>query len=207
MVGYLGFPKSDGIAIAFCLAVSDDAPMLHPIPNSLMNFFKTLAMVGLVGVGRVIPINMKRYRHSFLAVITVIASICTLNARGLKNWSYQELLDKSDLVAIATPVSTKDTKETWVAEASPIGCAAIGIETLFNVSAILKGDKSLKEIILHYYKIGFSPYGIGNGPLLLSIDLTQKNEYLVFLVKEEDCRYAPTVGQVDPGWAGIYKLH
>jgi hypothetical protein len=36
-----------------CLAVSDDAPMLHPIPHSPMNFFKTLAMVGLVGVGMV----------------------------------------------------------------------------------------------------------------------------------------------------------
>ncbi len=36
-----------------CLAVSDDAPMLHPIPHSPMNLFKTLAMVGLVGVGMV----------------------------------------------------------------------------------------------------------------------------------------------------------
>ena len=125
--------------------------------------------------GRVAPINMKHYRHFLLAIITVIASFCTLNARGIQNWSYQELLDKSDLVAIATPVSTKDTKEIWVAEASPIGCAAIGIETLFKVSAILKGDKSLKEINLHYYKMGLSFNGISNGPTFLSFDLTQKN--------------------------------
>jgi len=149
---------------------------------------------------------MKRYQHILLAGIAVIASICTLHARGIKYWSYQELLEKSDLVAIATPISTKDTKETWVAEASPIGCAAIGIETLFKVSAVLKGDNSLKEALLHYYRMGFSLNGIPNGPTLLSFDLTQKNEYLVFLVREKDGRYAPTVGQMDPGFAGIYKL-
>jgi len=36
-----------------CLAVSDDAPMLYPIPHYSMNFIRTLAMVGLVGVGMV----------------------------------------------------------------------------------------------------------------------------------------------------------
>ena len=143
-----------------------------------------------------------------LAIIIVIATAYTVNARGLKNWTYQELLEKSDLVAIATPISTKDTEEIWVAEASPIGCTAIGVETQFNVSAILKGDKSLKKIILHYYKIGYAlNNGIFNGPLLLSIDLTQKQEYLMFLIREKDGRYAPTVGQVDSGNAGIYILN
>ena len=32
-------------------------------------------------------------------------------ARGLRIWSYQEMLDKSDLVVIATPTAINDTKE------------------------------------------------------------------------------------------------
>jgi hypothetical protein len=78
MVGQLRLPKSTRIATGSsvllcrdrlkeereekCLEVSDDAPMLHSIPHSPMNFFRTLAMVGLVGVGN--SMDSKEHEYS-----------------------------------------------------------------------------------------------------------------------------------------------
>ena len=89
---------------------------------------------------------MRTLRSLVLAAV-FIASAASVSARLMGAWSYQQLLDKSDLVAIAVPVVTNDTKE----EADLPGYTAIraiAVETHFKVLAVLKGDKATKEFVL-----------------------------------------------------------
>jgi hypothetical protein len=72
------------------------------------------------------------------------------------------------------------------------------VETKFAISAVLKGDKEMKEFILHHYLPG-SPLSVVRDAISLgSFDPTKKRTFLLFLVRESDGRYAPTRGQTDP---------
>jgi hypothetical protein len=55
--------------------------------------------------------NMKTIR--LLMLTTAFLLVCTgiVAARAVRLWPYQELLEKSDLVVLATPTGTSDTKE------------------------------------------------------------------------------------------------
>jgi hypothetical protein len=140
----------------------------------------------------------------FVIAATVLVISCGIaHARAIRNWSFQELFDKSDLVVIATPTASDDTQE----KTELPGLAAqrvIGVETKFKVSGVLKGEKPKKDLVLHHYKVDGG--SIPNGPILVSFDLKKERTYLLFLVREEDDRYAPVVGQVDPGHQGINVL-
>jgi hypothetical protein len=78
-------------------------------------------------------------------------------ARLMAVLSYQEMLEKSDLVVIATPKSkTTDTKEQaflpgiWLQDkdGKQSKIKSIGVETVFAVSAVLKGDATVKQFTL-----------------------------------------------------------
>jgi hypothetical protein len=72
-------------------------------------------------------------------------------ARVVRIWSYQELLEKSDLVVLATPTATNDTKE-HIDLPGFVREHVIGVETRFAVSALLKGDEALRDFALHHYR-------------------------------------------------------
>ena len=137
---------------------------------------------------------------AFLLVTTAIVS-----ARLMGSWSYQQLLDKSDLVVIATPTATSDTKEQMNLPGY-LAMRAIGVETKFRVSTVLKGDKALKDFVLHHYRAPKPDEIYDNGPHLLSFDPSKKRSFLVFLVRESDGRYAPTSGQTDPAYFAVHAL-
>jgi hypothetical protein len=151
--------------------------------------------------------NMKTIR--LLALITALlpglAGIVA--ARGLRIWPYQELLDKSDLVILATPAATNDTKEQ-IDLPGFAGEHVIGVETTFTVSAVLKGDKTPKDLVLHHYRTidGQNIPHIPNGPSFVSFEPVANpsiapQTFILFLTREADGRYAPVVGQTDPGGA------
>jgi len=133
--------------------------------------------------------------------------------------SYHDVLEKSDLVVIATPKSkTTDTKEQAYfpnifrqdEKGNESRVEAIGVETVFEVAAVLKGDQAIKLFTLHHYRGVQTAAGELNGPLLVFFDpsdTSQLNSYLLFLVREPDGRYAPTGGQTDPGYKAINRLH
>ncbi|QOY89836.1 hypothetical protein [Paludibaculum fermentans] len=137
--------------------------------------------------------------------------------RVVRSLSYQELLDKSDLVAIATPSArTADTGEELVlpgistmdgqGRTEKVKC--LGVETPFVVSAVLKGDRNLRKFTLHHGRWPPEVPAV-NGSALVFFDprLAQRSgSYLLFLVREPDGRYAPTGGQTDPGMAVISRL-
>jgi hypothetical protein len=160
--------------------------------------------------------NMKHIVCSFVLTLgCFLATIVTADARVIQPWSYQQLLDKSDLVVIATPTATGDTKE-HIALPGFEAQRVIGVETRFAVSAVLKGDKAIKDLVLHHYRsdvketprdiaAGYVP-SVPNGPTFVYFEPAKKREFLIFLVREADGRYAPAFGQVDPGVCGISML-
>jgi hypothetical protein len=147
---------------------------------------------------------MKTTRLLALATAFLLGLTGVVAARGVRIWPYQELLDKSDLVVIATPVATNDIKE----HIDLLGEHVIGVETAFTVSAVLKGDKTLKDFVLHHYRTTDGrniPY-VPNGPAFVSFEPVASppvapRTFILFLIREADGRFAPMVGQMDPGGA------
>jgi len=132
-----------------------------------------------------------------------------VGARAIRPWSYQELLEKSDLAAIASVTTTNDTKE-HIHLPGFDGQRVIGVETRFAVSAVLKGDKALKDFVLHHYRPAPGAMLVPNGPTFVSLAVSEnplapRRTYVLFLHKETDGRYAPVVGQADPG-LGVKEL-
>ena len=117
---------------------------------------------------------MKSICTFVLATAFVVASTGIVGARAVRTWSYQELLDKSDLVVIATPTATNDTKE-HIDLAGFLHQPVTGIESSFAVSAVLKGDKALKEFVLHHYRA--DGVVVANGPNLVSFALLRNGHF------------------------------
>jgi hypothetical protein len=155
--------------------------------------------------------NVKPIRLFLLAAAYLAVSTGIVAARGVRLWSYQELLEKSDLVVIASPTATNDTKE-HIDLPGFDGQRVIRVETRFTVSAVLKGDKALRDFVFHHYRTpdGANIPNVPNGPSFVSFAPVEnptsvQRTYILFLLREADGRYAPVVGQADPG-LGVKEL-
>lgn len=158
-------------------------------------------------------------RSSRTLLFAVAVACCTApqsTGRKVQVLSYQDLLDRSDLVVIASPITrTADTEEQSflpnIFQQDEHGnqkkVTAIGVETTFRVDAVLKGDKAVQKFVLHHYREA-STLGSINGPYLVSFDPSSmpRSNWLLFLVREKDGRYAPADGQTDPGLRAIRTL-
>jgi hypothetical protein len=161
---------------------------------------------------------MKTSRAVLIAIAIACLTVPLSKARITPYISYQDLLYRSDLVVIAAPTSkTADTEEKSflpnIFRYGPGGpqskIESIGVETPFKVSAILKGDKSIRAFVLHHYREAFPPAAEADGPFLVFFDpadMSRRSSYLLFLVREPDGRYAPTADQTDPGYKAISNL-
>ena len=148
-------------------------------------------------------------------LVTSLLLATTAYARIVQDWSHQELLEKSDLVVIATPTATRDSNEQIdfpgfhesTSENRTTGLAVVGVETTFRVSAVLKGDKSIKQFVVrHYREAKPQPSQTTDGPALVAFDPSKNSSFLLFVVREADGRYAPTGGQTDFGFFSVYAL-
>lgn len=155
--------------------------------------------------------------RSALTVVCVCSVLLLANpdveGRVIAIPSYRTLLERSDIVVIARPTAVTETKDRIDLPGSTSdrkGVSGTGVATTFRVSAVLKGDKELKEFVLHHYRLAFNgtglPFAIINGPGLVHFDPSKDDRYLLFLVREKDGRYAPTAGQVDPDGISIIHL-
>ena len=143
----------------------------------------------------------------FVLIVCLSIPMHTLFARRLDVVTYQKLLDASDLVVIATPAETNDTGQPGKLPGWP-DLPVVNVFTKFRISAILKGDKPLKEIVMHHFRekrdavdprlprinqahlVAFSP---------------EHGSFLLFLVREDDGQYAP-FDQTDPALQSVQKL-
>ena len=133
-----------------------------------------------------------------LALLTILATVGTAEARIHRAWTYTDLMKTADLVVIATPGATTATGKT---EALPdiVGVSAERIETELDVLVVMKGKAGAK-VVLHHDRLS-SANAMVNGPGLVSFDPKDKRSYLMFLVREADGRYAAVSGQTDPDMA------
>lgn len=140
-----------------------------------------------------------------IAVFLMFATALWAEARLMRNWSYQELYDTADLVVVAKPTSTQDTSEKAVLPNISPDVHVVGIATEFAISVVMKGDKSMKKITLHHYRLA-DPKPMMNAPMLVSVDPKEPLHFLLFLRRESDGRYAPVSGQTDPALFSVLKL-
>jgi len=151
---------------------------------------------------------MKLYLFALCSALLLV-STGIVGARATRLWPYQELLERSDLAVIATPTATSDTQE-HIDLPGFAGQRVIGLETRFAVSGVLKGDKTLKDFVLHHYRPGPDGMIVPNGPTFVYFVVSEnpsapRRTYMLFLHREADGRYAPIVGQSDPG-LGVREL-
>ena len=87
------------------------------------------------------------------SALALLASVVVVQARPVQgDLSKQELFDQSDLVVVAQPISTEDTSEQRILPGMEYaGTQVIGVETKLRVSVVLKGRKSTRNFVLHYF--------------------------------------------------------
>jgi hypothetical protein len=117
---------------------------------------------------------MKTFILSFL-VFVVLPSWA--QARLMKSWTYQEMFDQADLVVIAHPSATKDTPEKSTMPDRPIW-DVVAQETEFKIGLVTKGDKNLKQFLLHHYRLMNPQQELMNGPNFASFNPRNLQSYL-----------------------------
>jgi hypothetical protein len=97
-------------------------------------------------------------------VVWTMSTLCF--GRPIAAWTYQELFKQADLVVVAAPISTQDTKESRGLPGWTV-LAAVGVNTEFHTSLVMKGDKKLKRFILHHYRLKDPEEITRNAPALV----------------------------------------
>jgi hypothetical protein len=141
----------------------------------------------------------------FLSLLVTFSIPGLLNARLVQSWTYEQMLDKADLVVIATVISTKDINERYTLQDVTPPIEVVGVETEFESRIVLKGAKITKKFRLHHYRLKNDEL-FANGPQLVTIEPGKHRTFLLFLIKEHDGKYAPATGQTDPAIFSIYEL-
>ena len=142
---------------------------------------------------------------TLLSLFCFLLLTCFASAREMPSWPYEKLTKEADLIVIATPTNVRDTEEEatlpniWLigdgGENRPI--PAIGVETTFDVSSVLKGRNDTKTIVFHHLREA-EKLEVLDGPGLVSFDPKEKKSFLLFLKREADGRYSSLSGQTDP---------
>ncbi len=167
--------------------------------------------MGFVSLKLITPImSLRRYNLVHLRIVLCLlltfAARSFVTARIVEAWTYREMFDKSDLVAIAQAVSTKDTDEHSVILNN---IKVIGVTTDFKTALIFKGPRDATSFKLHHYRLESRiDENIVNGPNLIPVVQPgpQRRAFLLFLKKEPDGRYAPVTGQTDPAVLSVIQL-
>ena len=137
--------------------------------------------------------------------LVLAATTFVADARGILLTTFRQMDRASDIIVVATPLSTKDTAEqTRLPHLSP-EIPIAGLSSEFEVSLVLKGDNSLKKLVLHHYRLANPSRWGGEFTWLAAFDPKEPTRYLLFLHREPDGRYAP-FDQVDPALTSIFAL-
>ena len=133
-----------------------------------------------------------------LAATTLVA-----DARSIYTRPFDVMEQKSDVIVVAKPILTKDTDEQTNLSTYEPPVPVVGLSSQFEVGLVLKGDSSLKKLVVHHYRRAGHPEW--NEFNLAYFYPKESTNYLLFLKREPDGRYAP-LDQVDPALTSILKL-
>src|SRR5262245_54641326 len=123
-------------------------------------------MASCADARHVAPPEKKRpMKTRFVSAAILLCLICSMvEARPVGVWSYQLLLEKSDLVVIGNVEATRAFDEKL--EKSPFSDILEGRLTTFKLESVLKGKAAGEKIdLVHYLVNSESP--VINGPLPL----------------------------------------
>jgi len=158
-------------------------------------------------------------RH-FTLLLILFGAIHSLHARAVRTWSYEELLNASDLVAIVKPISTEPTKDIFPDSSGRTQTDIVGQNTSFKILATLKGEAQ-KDTTINVLHFAYSPemLMIANGarfaqfvpgPLQFRKQVLQDEKeiggitvyseqpvWLAFLKRMEDGRFEPVTPHYD----------
>ena len=137
-----------------------------------------------------------------VALVLSLASVCS--ARPVAYWPYEKLAKEADLIVIATPTQTKDSGEKVnlpgiARDNKPV--PGYGVNTTFEVLAVLKGGQVLKSFVLFHLREAEPSAISANSPTLVSFDPAERKRYLMFLKRDADGRFSSLCGQTDPAGA------
>jgi hypothetical protein len=139
-----------------------------------------------------------------------------LGNKFFKTDTYQQMFDKAEVVAMASWERMRETKErTTLQDFDPV-IKVIGVTTEFKTNLVLKGEKGIKNVVLHHYRFQFQDDDLWTfAPQFVRIRAPEERDgthypgggqMLLFLKKEPDGRYAPVTGQVYPGVTSVLVL-
>ena len=144
-------------------------------------------------------------RTIFWGTLALVAGMCVLPvyARPVPFRDYEQATNEADLVVIAGPVSTRETAERVDLPNFAPALPAVGLETTFEVAAVLKGELKpaaggKKTLVFHYLRLRQPNFSVPNGPGLVQFETGSRKQYLMFLHREKDGRYEALAGQTDP---------
>jgi hypothetical protein len=151
-----------------------------------------------------------------LVALTALACHPPAQARLIESWPFDRLLKEADVVVLAKAVSSKDSGEVFKDRAWSVDFA--GVDTAFQVEAVLKGEVRGGRLTLLHYRLP-AGHTVINGPLLVTFPTKGVNiksrrvkaylpppRYLLFLKRRGDGRYEAVSGQIDPALA-VRELH
>lgn len=144
-----------------------------------------------------------------LKLVLVIVLLCfgtAVSARLTSHWDFELLTERASLIVIATPTKVTETTEhialpdivTQYPDGRKENVMVNGMETTFEVLAVLKGPSETKELTLHYYALAAGEVPGEDAARLVSFEPKDKKRFLMFLVQEPDGRYMAVNGQTDP---------
>ena len=144
-----------------------------------------------------------------LAAALSFCLIPMAQARIMREMTYQERFDKADLIVIAHPASkTTDTTERTVfpsvgytrKDGKVVADPAIGVETIFDVLVVVKGDNPGKQIVLHHLREPTPPHNAAiapGGPNTVSFgDHNLLEIFCFFLLKRKMVVMPPTADKM-----------
>ena len=143
---------------------------------------------------------MKTYLTLLMSLFFVFES----QARLMQAWSYDMLNDKATLIVVAIPTKVVETSElaalpnieTVYTNGTHEAVMGKGVETSFKVLTVLKGERDIKQLVLHHFALASTP--ASRGSELVSFKPEDKKQVLMFLQIEADGRYVAVSGQTDP---------
>jgi hypothetical protein len=145
-------------------------------------------------------------------------------ARKVEDWPYSRLLERADLVVVGAAPRSAPCAAEWPERLFDAARFA-GVETRFEVRAVLKGEAPRDLRVIHFaYRRGAEPYEDGSGLLSFvtrargphpggdggaatdraggerrALKVTERPaEYLLFLARRADGAYQAISGQLDP---------
>jgi Ankyrin repeats (many copies) len=151
-------------------------------------------------------LTLPKMKTILAGLLILAATTFVADARIINILSFRDMEKRADLIIVGRPLSTKDTDEHSILPHIAPDIPVIGMSSEFEVSIVLKGDSSLKKVVVHHYRLANPGQPLFNGPTLASFDPTESTRYMIFLQREPDGRYAP-MDQVDPVLTSIFKLN